>query len=134
MAGGMLFCTDAGLYWLDIVDHHINNFGLTTFGLFECIAIGWLFGAENMREFINRSSDFSIGRWWNFCIKYLTPAVLIFMIVTTLIQRIKIPYEGYPQWTLFAGGWGVVALAFALAIVFSKVFRKDRKIEEIADN
>jgi len=134
MAGGMLFCTDAGLYWLDIVDHHINNFGLTTFGLFECIAIGWLFGAENMREFINKSSNFSIGRWWNFCIKYLTPAVLIFMIVTTLIQRIKIPYEGYPQWTLFAGGWGAVALAFALAIVFSKVFRKDKKIEEIADN
>ncbi len=131
---GLLFCTDAGIFWLDIVDHHINNFGLTLFGLFECIAIGWLFGAENMRAFINDTSDFSVGRWWNFCIKYLTPAVLVFMIATTLIQRIQSPYEGYPQWALFAGGWGAVALVFALAFAFSRVLRGDGKIEEAAEN
>jgi NSS family neurotransmitter:Na+ symporter len=134
MAGGVLFCTNAGLYWLDIVDHHINYFGLTLFGLFECIAIGWLFGAENMRDFINSTSDFSIGRWWNFCIKYLTPAVLIFMIGWNLCLGIRIPYEGYPQWALFAGGWGAVALVFALAFAFYRVFRRDGKTEEAAEN
>ncbi len=134
MFGGILFCTSAGLYWLDIVDHHINNFGLTIFGLLECIAIGWIFGAENVRGFVNGTSDFSIGRWWNFCIKYLTPAVLIFIIATTLVQRIRNPYEDYPQWTLLLGGWGAVALAFTVAIVFSKIFRKDAGAEESAED
>jgi NSS family neurotransmitter:Na+ symporter len=124
LIGGILFSTKAGLYWLDIVDHHINNFGLTTFGLLECIAIGWIVGAEKVRGFVNETSDVSIGRWWNFCIKYLTPAVLIFMMVTTLIQRIKIPYEGYPQKALWIGGWGAIALVFTIAIIFSFGFSK----------
>jgi NSS family neurotransmitter:Na+ symporter len=133
LAGGVLFCTDAGLYWLDIVDHHINNFGLTAFGLFECIAIGWIFGAERIRKFVNSTSDFSIGRWWNFCIKYLTPAVLIFIIVTTLIQRIRVPYEGYPQWALLVGGWGAVALAFLIAFGLSRIFRTSHKAVEATE-
>jgi NSS family neurotransmitter:Na+ symporter len=127
---GLLFCTQAGLYWLDIVDHHINNFGLTIFGLIECIAIGWFVGAENVREFINGVSDFSLGRWWNFCIKYLTPAVLIFIIGMNLYERIKVAYEGYPQWALFVGGWGAVVLAFVAAIVLSSRFRSNRQAEE----
>jgi NSS family neurotransmitter:Na+ symporter len=133
MAIGLLFCTQAGLYWLDIVDHHINGFGLTTFGLIECIAIGWFIGAENVREFVNSVSDFSLGRWWNFCIKYLTPGVLIVMIGMNLYDRIKVAYEGYPQWALFAGGWGAVALAFVAAIVLSLRFRNKRLSEKAAE-
>ena len=133
MAIGLLFCTHAGLFWLDIVDHHINNFGLTIFGLIECIAIGWFVGAENVREFINSVSDFSLGRWWNFCIKYLTPAVLIFIIGMNLFERITVAYEGYPQWALVVGGWGAVALTFVAAIVFSLRLRINRQNEESSE-
>ena len=62
LIAGILFSTNAGLYWLDIVDHHINNFGLTTFGLLECIAIGWIVGAEKVRDFVNETSGVSIGQ------------------------------------------------------------------------
>ncbi|GAB4342364.1 MAG: sodium-dependent transporter [Candidatus Abyssubacteria bacterium] len=127
MTGGLLFCTDAGLYWLDIVDHHINNFGLTIFGLFECIAIGWIFGADKMRAFINSTSDFAVGRWWNVCIKYVTPGVLLVIMVTTLVERIKVPYSNYSRLSLFIGGWGVVLLTFVVAIIFSKLFRLKEK-------
>jgi NSS family neurotransmitter:Na+ symporter len=131
---GLLFCTDAGLYWLDIVDHHINNFGLTVFGLVECIAIGWLFGAKQTREFINNQSDFRIGRWWDVCIKYITPIVLAVIMGSMLFERIQKAYEGYPQWTLFAGGWGAVALTFAVAFFFAKIFRNHNQNQEITDN
>jgi NSS family neurotransmitter:Na+ symporter len=121
---GLLFCTDAGLYWLDIVDHHINNFGLTIFGLVECIAIGWLYGAKRIRKFINENSDFEIGRWWDVCVKYITPIILFFMVANTLFERIKTPYEGYPQWALFLGGWSVVILAFGSALFLAKIYRR----------
>jgi len=133
MAIGLIFCTHAGLYWLDIVDCHINGFGLTTFGLIECIAIGWFVGAEEMREFVNSVSDISLGRWWSFCIKYLTPAVLIFMIGVNFYDRIRVPYENYPQWALFVGGWGVVLLTFVVAAVLSARFKSDRRSEETGD-
>jgi NSS family neurotransmitter:Na+ symporter len=133
MVIGLLYCTEAGLLWLDIVDDHINGFGLTIFGLIECIAIGWIIGADRMREFINENSDFSIGRWWNFCIKYLTPAVLIFMIGINFLQRIKEPYGGYPQWALFLGGWLVVALTYVVALTLSRIFNKTHEVVETTD-
>ncbi len=126
----MIFCTDAGLHWLDIVGTYINDFGLTIFGLFECIAIGWLFGAKQTREFINSTSDFAIGRWWDVCIKYLTPIFLIIMIVTVAMQRFQKPYEGYPQWALVLGGWGVVILAFVIAFAGARIFRSAPQIPE----
>ncbi len=131
---GLIFCTDAGLYWLDIVDHHVNNFGLTIFGMVECIAIGWLFGAKKIRKFINENSDFKIGRWWDVCIKYITPIVLVFITSNILIERIQKPYEGYPQWALFVGGWGAVVLAFAVAFCFARAFRKRQKATAVTDN
>ncbi len=131
---GFLFCTDAGIYWLDIVDHHINNFGLTTFGLFECIAIGWFVGAEDMRKYINENSDFKIGRWWNVCVKYITPIVLIFMIGTMMVQRLRIPYEGYSQWALRVGGWGTIILVFIIAFLLPRIFRNHQSNREAVED
>jgi neurotransmitter:Na+ symporter, NSS family len=35
----LIFATRAGLYWLDIVDHFVNDFNLIAIGLVECIAL-----------------------------------------------------------------------------------------------
>jgi neurotransmitter:Na+ symporter, NSS family len=68
--GGIIFTTFAGLYYLDIVDHFITSYGLVIVGLLETIAIGWLYGAKNLREYINEVSDIKIGVWWDVFINY----------------------------------------------------------------
>jgi NSS family neurotransmitter:Na+ symporter len=107
---GILFTTKGGLYWLDIADHFLTNFGIVAVGLLQCIAVGWIFGTDRIREYINEQSEFSVGKWWDLLIKFVVPAILAILLIKTLIERVKIPYENYPQWALALGGWGLVAL------------------------
>ncbi len=115
---GFLFSTGGGLYWLDIVDHWINNYGLVPVGLAEVIIIGYIFGASRFREMINETSEVKAGRWWEIMIKVVTPAILIISLVTSFYQEMQGSYEGYPVWATFCGGWlviiGVVIVSFLL--------------------
>lgn len=112
---GIIFTTGAGLYWLDIVDHWMNNYGLVVIGFLECIAIGWFYGTKKLKDYINEVSDFRIGWWWDLFVKWVTPLVLGWALVANMIEEVRVPYGDYPTWALLAGGWGVVALIIVVA-------------------
>ena len=120
---GLVFTTGAGLLWLDIVDHFMNNFGLCIIVLLECFFIGHLFGAEKLRDYVNSTSEIHVGRWWNFCVKYFTPILLLVLLLSNTWERIKEPYEGYPRLAEFLGGWLPVLLLPIVAIIFMKMRR-----------
>jgi len=113
---GIVYTTGAGLYFLDIVDHFITNFSLVAVGILECIIIGWIFGAKRLREFFNTVSDFKIGVWWDISIKFITPIVLIVILVMQLIKELSAPYEGYPNWAICLG-WSVVAVPLIISFL-----------------
>ena len=49
--GGLIYCTGAGLFWLDIVDHFVMNYGAVPLAVVECIVFGWLIkGAVKKRQ------------------------------------------------------------------------------------
>mmetsp|Transcript_139792 Transcript_139792/g.243374 ORF Transcript_139792/g.243374 Transcript_139792/m.243374 type:complete len:795 (-) Transcript_139792:289-2673(-) len=53
---GLLFTADVGLYWLDILDHYINNYTVLIDGLMEAICVSWVWGyIKNARQ-VNRKS------------------------------------------------------------------------------
>ncbi|MDD2212745.1 MAG: sodium-dependent transporter [Clostridia bacterium] len=112
------FVTGAGLYILDILDYFINNFGIVLGGVLEVILVGWFFDLEGLRTHANRYSDFAVGKWWTYMIKFVTPLVLGFMFIQNFIQNIKAPYEGYPLNALLMIGWGAFALCFVFGFVF----------------
>lgn len=114
----LIFATKSGLLVLDIVDYFVNNFGIVIGGLLEVILVGWLFDLEGLRTHANRYSDFAIGRWWNYMIKFVTPVVLGYMTIQTLIENIRQPYGGYPLSSLVVMGWCVVAACAVLALIF----------------
>ncbi len=116
---GIIYTTKAGLYFLDIIDHFITNFGLILMGLFEAVIIGWFFGAEKMRGFINDISNWDFPKAWSWSIKFVTPVILVVLLATQLWKEIKEPYGGYPAWAL-AIGWVSVFLPFVLGLVLNK--------------
>lgn len=122
---GIIFTTFAGLYYLDITDHFITNYGLVSVGLLEVIAVGWIYKAENLRKYINDVSDIKIGKWWNVLIKYVIPVILTLLLVTGIYRDIKTPYEGYPQWALFTFGWLMLAAVFITSYIFAH-FSRDK--------
>lgn len=114
---GIIYTTRSGLYWLDIVDYFMNNYGLAVVCLLQCIAIGYFYNTKEMREYANSKSDFTIGAWWDFCIKYLTPIVVAVLLVTNIIDRIKSSYGDYSRLAEFLGGW-LILIIFIIVAVF----------------
>ena len=123
--------TNGGLHWLDIVDKFVNGYGLIVVGLVECIVIGWIIGPQKIRDHVNGLSEIKVGKWFDFCVKYLTPAALIFILVFNLIIDIKEPYGGYPQWALNVG-WAMVILLPIVAFIFSK-FKTAKEADEFVE-
>jgi NSS family neurotransmitter:Na+ symporter len=119
--GGFIFTTGAGYYWLDIVDRWMNDYGLVVIGLLECIAIGWFYGTDKLRAYINEVSDFDVGLWWDIFIKWVTPLALGWAIVANVVKDVREPYGGYPSWALVAGGWGVIAAIVVVAALVTRV-------------
>lgn len=121
----LIFATRAGLYWLDIVDHFVNDFNLIAIGFVECLALGWMFGAKKLRGYLNENTDFKYGVWWDIAIKYICPVIFLFISITYLITNLQTPYSGYPLSHLVAGGWGVVVLTIVVGVVMSFIPGKE---------
>lgn len=114
---GLPFTTRAGLYWIDIADHFITNYGITVVGLLECIVIGYVLGAKKARNYINQVSEMQIGIWWDIFIKFLTPAFLGTSLIVQFVKLIKEGYGGYAIWTTYIGMGFIIILAFAAVIL-----------------
>ncbi len=117
--GGLVFTTTAGIYYLDITDHFITHYGLVLMGLLQAISVGWIYGAEKMRHYINSVSEIKIGKTWDWLIKYVIPLCLILFLGQTFIKNIITVYGGYPNWSVLAFGWGLVILMLATSIGYS---------------
>lgn len=118
---GLLYTSKGGLYWLDIVDHWVNNFGIAVIGLVEVIVIGYVFGTKPFREFINSVSEVKIGVWWDIMIKVVTPVILGITIITSLYAEFTKAYEGYPAWALIIGGWTMVVAIVVAAVIIARM-------------
>ncbi|MFH1541571.1 MAG: sodium-dependent transporter [bacterium] len=118
--GSLIFATGAGLYWLDIVDHYINQYGLVLAGILECLVVGWVLKAKVLRNHINAVSDWQLNRFWSLAIRFFTPAILIIILVSNTISELSKPYGGYDvNALLFLGGLWIIAtllLAFGLSL------------------
>lgn len=112
---GLIFAAGSGLYFLDIVDHFVTNYSLAIVGIMSCIAVGWMYGADNMREFINSVSEMKLGVWWNHAIRWVIPLSLGTLFLIQLYRDIITPYEGYPAWALSVG-WLTVLIPLAIGI------------------
>ena len=117
-AVGLVFVTGAGLHVLDILDYFVNNFGIVLGGILEVVLIGWFFDLESLRIHANQYSDFAVGKWWNFMIKFVTPLVLGVMFLQNLVENLFTRYEGYPLSALLLIGWGSFILCFVFAFIF----------------
>ncbi|MGN0143356.1 MAG: sodium-dependent transporter [Clostridium sp.] len=125
-----LYATGAGLYLLDIIDNFINNYGIVVVGLLEVILIGWIVKPKTIREHTNEISYFKIGRWWDIVIKFLTPAILIYMLVESFLGEVKSPYGGYTLNALFAYGWSIIALGIIASLIITKRPWKSNNMEK----
>ena len=112
----LIYATRAGIYWLDIIDHFINAYGLIIVGILETVAIGWFYGADKMRGWANTYSDIRVGIWWDICIKAITPAVLLYIVYKETLSNLGAPYNGYEPAAIMIGA-GIIVLGLIISFL-----------------
>jgi NSS family neurotransmitter:Na+ symporter len=117
--GSIIFTTQAGLLWLDIVDHFLTHYGLVVVGIFECILVGWCFRLKILRNHINRISSVKLGIWWDILIKYFVPLVLGIILFGDLYSELREPYGGYSWASLILIGRDWVLLTLIAAFIIA---------------
>ncbi len=120
---GMIYCTRSGLMWLDIVDNWMSNYGLAIVGLFECIAVAYFFNIEEIREFVNQRSEIRLTYWWDAFIKFITPAVLIYLLAVQFSKDLGVTYGGYDailSHSVNVMGWGYMVLLLMVAFALGR--------------
>jgi len=125
---GLIFTTQGGLYWgPDILDRAVSFYGLLITGALACLVVGWGFGAKKLRENLNETSDFKVGAWWDWLIKIVVPAALIFVVIYGgFMKDIAEPYGGYPLWAA-SMIWVILGVTLILSIVLGAIKTKGPK-------
>jgi neurotransmitter:Na+ symporter, NSS family len=127
---GILFCTQGGLYWLDIVDRSVSFYGLLITGLLATIVVGWFFGAGKLRAHLNETSDIRVGAWWDWMLKLIVPVGILLLVITGgFMEDLKAPYGGYPAWAANMI-WVILGVTLVISIGLNLLKTKGPKEEE----
>jgi neurotransmitter:Na+ symporter, NSS family len=135
-----LFATRGGLYFLDVADYFINQFGVAAIGLVEVVLIVWFFrNVDVFERHANALSDIQIRSWWKICLGFITPLVLGYMmfgLIRTNVMKLHVQadgslgnYEGYSDAFIMYSGWSVALFALAMGIIFTLFKWKQNTIE-----
>ncbi len=121
--GSACFASYAGFnFILDIVDAYVGNIVIAGLGLVEVILISYLYGTEKLREEANKYSDFRVGRWWDYLLRYFTPILLGLVVITNLFNLVTGLFSqdiiGVLSNIIF--GWGIVVIMIGASIIFCK--------------
>jgi len=128
---GILFTTGGGLYWLDIVDRTVSFYGLLITGALASIVVGWVFGAKKLREHINETSDIKVGAWFDWMLKVVVPAGLLFVVIYGgFMNDIPNAYGGYPLWAA-SMIWVILIVTLGLSFWLQAV--KTRGPKEVSE-
>lgn len=111
----ILYATKGGLYYLDVVDHFVNNFGLVLVALVEVVLLAWVLRQLRvLQNHVNERSYIRIGNWWIYALGIITPILLIVVMGFNFYNELTTRYGDYPLSGLIIMGWG---MAIGLPII-----------------
>ncbi|XP_078489293.1 sodium- and chloride-dependent neutral and basic amino acid transporter B(0+)-like [Ciona intestinalis] len=111
---GLPNVTNAGVYWLNLIDHYSAGWGLIIIAVLELIGVAWVYGGNRFIEDI----EMMIGKkswwfwlYWRACWFFISPLLLIAILIWSLTTFSEPDYAGvkYPQWAN-ALGWCSIAV------------------------
>uniref|UniRef100_A0A8C5MT15 Transporter n=1 Tax=Leptobrachium leishanense TaxID=445787 RepID=A0A8C5MT15_9ANUR len=106
---GLPCVTQAGIYWVILIDTFCGGWTVLFIALFEVIAIIWVYGGQRVVEDIEMmlgKKPWIFWLWWRVCWYAVTPALILVILVWSLVTFEPPSYgkEAYPQWGIILGG------------------------------
>ncbi|XP_055595424.1 sodium- and chloride-dependent glycine transporter 2-like [Uranotaenia lowii] len=119
--GGLIFITNSGMYWFQLVDKYAAFWSVLLIAIIECVLIAWGYGSDrfisNIEEMIGKRSQ-AFHTFWTIIWKYITPSTLLFILCFNWIQYRPVTYGkySYPVWADIVG-WGIGLLPISVVLL-----------------
>lgn len=108
---GIPSCTDAGVYFVELLQNYAAFYSIIIAVFFEAIAVSWLYGIKRISEDVQEMLGSKPGKFWlvTWCIA--APVFLGGIILSGLIQHVNPTYgkltdpfyHQYPDWSHLLG-------------------------------
>ncbi|XP_064624664.1 sodium- and chloride-dependent glycine transporter 1-like [Lineus longissimus] len=102
---GLSFCTRGGFYMLQLMDSYAATYSVLMIGLFELIAIAWVYGADRFMNDIKLMTGNRPSIWWKIMWKFVTPLLMLAIMIFTWVDFKPQSYDDYvyPLWATILG-------------------------------
>ncbi|CAH1268037.1 SLC6A5 [Branchiostoma lanceolatum] len=130
---GLPFCTQAGIYWVTLMDTYSAGFTLLIASFIMAIGISYVYGVRRLSANIKEMVGFEPNWYFKACWMVISPLMVLFIFIVSLVEYQPPTYDGntYPAW---AAGLGL-AMAFTSIIMIPlfgilAVFRQEGTLIE----
>ncbi|XP_042320542.1 sodium- and chloride-dependent glycine transporter 1 isoform X1 [Sceloporus undulatus] len=102
---GVPLTTQAGIYWLLLMDNYAASFSLVVISCIMCVSIMYVYGHRNYFKDIEMMLGFPPPLFFQICWRFISPVIIFFILVFTVIQYRPISYNTYvyPTWAITIG-------------------------------
>lgn len=125
----LVFCADTGSFWLDIVDHYINEYGMLLIGGLECAALGWVYRNDVGAKVVGQKA---MNTWAGFYWGGTFLATFLGLVLTGWDDSYTPANNGCGKWNGIMGqdslfvalpvGWVAYVLGAVLSVMAAKQF------------
>uniref|UniRef100_A0A673BYT3 Transporter n=1 Tax=Sphaeramia orbicularis TaxID=375764 RepID=A0A673BYT3_9TELE len=88
---GLPCVTQAGIYWVTLIDQFVASWVLLIVALLEVIGISYIYGANRFVKDIEMmigQKSFGFWLWWRMCWFFITPLFISWVFVVSLLKRL----------------------------------------------
>jgi len=124
---GLPMVTNGGIYILTLFDDFAGTYALLVVSITEMLVVTWVYGIENFCLDIKLMIGKDVSAYWRICWKFISPALLSFVLFATMFQWKRSELEGvvFPAWTnAVAAVLIIVSIAFIPIMAIHHVIKK----------
>ncbi|XP_020371536.1 sodium- and chloride-dependent neutral and basic amino acid transporter B(0+)-like [Rhincodon typus] len=109
---GLVCVTQAGIYWINLIDHFCAGWGILVAAIAELAGISWIYGVNRFIKDIEMmigEKNWLFWLWWRACWFFITPCLLMAILIWSLVTFVPPTYGKleYPAWAT-ALGWCMI--------------------------
>ncbi|XP_068105668.1 sodium- and chloride-dependent neutral and basic amino acid transporter B(0+)-like [Hyperolius riggenbachi] len=119
---GLPCVTQAGIYWVNLIDSFCGGWALLFAAVLELAAVIWIYGGNRVIldiEMMLGKKHWIFWLWWRICWYFVSPVLLAVILVWSLVTYEATTYGGviYPKWAIILGFLMVVFCLIWIPII-----------------
>uniref|UniRef100_A0A671RN95 Transporter n=1 Tax=Sinocyclocheilus anshuiensis TaxID=1608454 RepID=A0A671RN95_9TELE len=132
---GLTMVTEGGMYVFQLFDYYAaSGVCLLWVAFFECIAVAWVYGADNFYDAIEEMIGYRPNPWMKWSWTVITPFLCVGCFVFSLVKYMPLRYNKvyeYPDWSIGVG-WtlALTSMICIPVVVVIKIIQSDGPLIE----